>query len=54
MESKKYQAKSGFFSKKFEKTQDVEMRSRSSSHMKVYEPRSDRISQTLYIDHLTE
>ena len=42
------------FSRKFDRTQDVEMRSRSWSHMKVGQPRSDYISQTLHIDHLTE
>ena len=31
----KYQTKSDFFSRKFERTQDVEMRSRSSSPIKV-------------------
>ena len=35
-----------FFSRKFERTQDVEMRSRSSSPMKVDQPRSNHISQT--------
>ena len=41
-------------SRKFEKTQDVEMRSRLSSPMKVGEPRSNHICQTFHIDHLTE
>ena len=54
MEKKKYQAKSKFFPRKFERTQDVEMRSRSSSPMKVDQPRSDYIIQTFHIDHLTE
>ena len=54
MESKKYQAKSEFFSRKFERTQDVEMRSRSSFPMKVDQPRSNYISQTFIINHLTE
>ena len=54
MESKKYQAKSEFFSRKFERTQDVEMRSRSWSPMKVDQPRSNHISQTFHIDLLTE
>ena len=54
MESKKYQIKSKFFSRKFERSQDVEMRSRSWSPMKVDEPRSNHISQTLHINHLTE
>ena len=54
MELKKYQAKSEFFSRKFELTQDVEMRSRSWSPMKVGQPRSNHIRQTFHIDHLTE
>ena len=54
MESKKYQAKSEIFSRKFERTQDVEMRSRSSSPINVDQPRSNHISQTFRIDHLTE
>ena len=54
MESKKYQEKSGFFSRKFDRTQDVEKRLRSLSPLKVGQPRSDYISQTLHIDHLTE
>ena len=54
MEPKKYQPKSEFFSRKFERTQDVEMRSRSSSPMKVDQPRSNHISHTFHIDHLTE
>ena len=54
MESKKYQAKSEFFSRKFERTQDVEMRSRSWSPMKVDQPRSNHISQTFHINHLNE
>ena len=54
IEPKKYQPKSEFFSRKFERTQDVEMRSRSSSPMKVDQPRSNHISQTFHIDHLTE
>ena len=53
MESKKYQAKSEF-KKKFERTQDVEIGSRSSSPMKVDQPRSNHISQTFHINHLTE
>ena len=43
-----------FFSKKFERTQDVEMRSRSWSPMKVGQPRSNHISQTFHINHFTE
>ena len=54
MEPKKYQAKSEFFSRNFERIQDVEMRSRSSSPMKVDQPRSNHISQTFHINHLTE
>ena len=54
MESKKYKAKSEFFSRKFERIQDVEMRSRSSSPMKVDQPRSNNINQTFHINHLTE
>ena len=54
MESKKYQAKSEIFSRKFERTQDVEMRSRSSSPINVDQPRSNHISQTFRIYHLTE
>ena len=46
MESQKYQTKSGFFKRKFDMTQDVEMRSWSWSPMKVGRPRSDYISQT--------
>ena len=50
----KYQAKSWSFSIKIERTQDVEMKSRSLSTMKVDQPRSYQISQTFHFDHLTE
>ena len=50
----KISSKIRIFSRKFERTQNVEMRSRSSSPMKVDQPRSNHISQTLHIDHLTE
>ena len=42
------------FSRKFKRTQDVEMSSRSWSPMKVDQPRSNHISQAFHIDHLTE
>ena len=54
MESKNIKQNQNFFSRKFERTQDVEMRSRSSSPMKVDQPRSNHISQTFHINHLTE
>ena len=40
------------FSRKFDRTQDVEMRSRSWSPLKVGQPRSDYISQIFHIDFL--
>ena len=43
-----------FFSRKYERTQDVEMRSRSWSPIKVDQPRSNHISQTFHINNLTE
>ena len=54
MKSKKYQSKSGFFSRNFESTQNVEMksRSRSWSPMKVDQTKSDNLSQTFHIHHL--
>ena len=42
------------FKRKFDRTQDVEMRSRSWSPMKVGQPRSYYICQTLHIGRLTE
>ena len=50
----KISSKIRIFKRKFERTQDVEMRSRSLSSMKVDKPRSNHISQTFNIDHLTE
>ena len=50
----KISSKIRIFSRKFERTQDVEMWSRSSSPMKVDQPRSNHISQTFHINHLSE
>ena len=50
----KKSSKAKIFSRNFERTQNVEMRSRSWSLMKVDEPRSNHISQTFQIDHLTK
>ena len=49
---KKYQVKLGFFSIKMERTQDVEMKSRSLSTMKNDQPRFDHINQTFHFDNL--
>ena len=49
-----YQANSWFFSWKFERTQDVEIRSILSFPIKADERRFDHINQTFNIDHLPE
>ena len=55
MDYNKYLAKSGFFKIKFFIwTQDYEMKSRSSSPMKVSLQRYNHISQTFHIDHLSK